>query len=78
MESTTEEIIHAFKRANPEDLLLDDILKDLLELADLVKFAREDPLPVDNQTNLNNAYIFVQKTYPQFYALDEKKEASDE
>lgn len=78
MESTTEEILHAFQRANPEDLLLDEILKDLLELADLVKFAREDPLPVDNQTNLNNAYIFVQKTYPLFYRPEEKKEAVDE
>jgi len=78
MESTTEEILHAFRRANPEDMLLDEILKELLELADLVKFAREDPLPVDNQTNLNNAYIFVQKTYPQFFALDEKKDLGDE
>jgi hypothetical protein len=42
------------------------MLKDLLELADLVKFAKEDPLPVENQTNLNNAYLFVQKTYPMF------------
>ncbi len=47
-------------------------------MADLVKFAREDPLPVDNQTNLNNAYIFVQKTYPQFYALNEKEDLGDE
>jgi hypothetical protein len=77
MESTTEEILQAFRRANPEDLLLDEILKELLELADLVKFAREDPLPVDNQTNLNNAYIFVQKTYPLFYQAEEKKEAAD-
>lgn len=78
MESTTEEILQAFRRANPEDQLLDDILKELLELADLVKFAREDPLPMDNQTNLNNAYIFVQKTYPLFYQREEKKEGVDE
>ncbi len=78
MESTTEEILQAFRRANPEDQLLDDILKELLELADLVKFAREDPLPVDNQTNLNNAYIFVQKTYPLFYHKEERKEDVDE
>lgn len=76
MESTTEEILQAFRRANPEDQMLDEILKELLELADLVKFAREDPLPVDNQTNLNNAYIFVQKTYPLFYRDEEKKEAA--
>lgn len=78
MESTTEEILHAFRKANPEDGLLDEILKELLELADLVKFAKEDPLPVDNQTNLNNAYIFVQKTYPLFYHVDEMKEPSHE
>jgi hypothetical protein len=78
MESTTDEILQAFRRANPDDQLLDDILKELLELADLVKFAKEDPLPVDNQTNLNNAYIFVQKTYPLFYDMTEKKEVADE
>ena len=75
MESTTEEILHAFRRTNREDNLLDEMLKDLLELADLVKFAKEDPLPVDNQTNLNNAYLFVQKTYPLFYR--EEKERKD-
>ena len=78
MESTTDEILQAFKKANLEDNLLDEMLKELLELADLVKFAREDPLPVDNQTHLNNAYIFVQKTYPQFYRTEEKKEVVDE
>lgn len=77
MESTTEEILDAFGRTNAEDQLLDEILKELLELADLVKFAREDPLPVDNQSNLNNAYIFIQKTYPQFYRTEEQKEGRD-
>jgi hypothetical protein len=78
MESTTNEILQAFQRANPEDKLLDEILEELLELADLVKFAKEDPLPVDNQTNLNNAYIFVQKTYPMFYSSDLNKEPEHE
>ena len=67
MERTTDEILEAFRRANTEDPILDEMMKELLELADLVKFAKEDPLPVDNQTHLNNAYIFVQKTYPFFY-----------
>ncbi len=67
MESTTEEILHAFRKSNPDDPMLDEMLKELLELADLVKFAKADPLPVDNQTNMNNAYLFVQKTYPQFF-----------
>ncbi len=50
--------------------MLDEMLKELLELADLVKFAKKDPLPVDNQTNLNSVYLFVQKTYPYFYRED--------
>jgi len=70
MERTTREILDAFRRSNPDDGILDEMLKELLELADLVKFAREDPLPVDNQTNLNNAYLFVQKTYPLFLAVN--------
>ncbi len=72
LERTTCEILQAFRRSNTEDPLLDEMLKDLLELADLVKFAKEDPLPLENQTNLNNAYLFVQKTYPMF--LEEKTE----
>ena len=67
MERTTMEILDAFRRSNTDDPLLDEMLKELLELADLVKFAKEDPLPVENQTHLNNAYLFVQKTYPMFY-----------
>ncbi len=86
MERTTEEILEAFHRSNTEDPLLDEMLKDLLELADLVKFAKEDPLPVENQTNLNNAYLFVQKTYPMFFVekedepveLDKQEEEEEE
>lgn len=70
MEQTSEEIMTAFRRSNLEDELLDDILEEMLVEADLVKFAKEEPLPVDNQTNLNNAYIFVQKTFPMFYKVD--------
>lgn len=70
MERTTREILDAFRRSNPDDPILDEMLRELLELADMVKFAREEPLPVDNQTNLNNAYLFVQKTYPLFLAVN--------
>lgn len=72
LERTTWEILEAFRRSNTDDSILDEMLKDLLELADLVKFAKEDPTPLENQTNLNNAYLFVQKTYPMFF--EEKNE----
>ena len=79
MERTTWEIMEAFRRSNTDDALLDDMLRELLQLADLVKFAKEDPLPVDNQTNLNNAYLFVQKTYPLFYMPQlDQEEAMEE
>lgn len=78
MEQTTGEILDAFRRSNTEDPLLDEMLKELLQLADLVKFAKEDPLPVENQTNLNNAYLFVQKTYPMFYVEKEEGKESTE
>lgn len=78
MESTTEEILYSFGKSNTDDHLLDEMLRELLQLADLVKFAKEDPLPVDNQTNLNNAYLFVQKTYPLFYKEDYAHKAGEE
>ena len=39
-------------------------MKQLLNLADLVKFASEKPLPTDNETNLDNACAFVRSTKP--------------
>lgn len=76
MESTSYEILQAFSRSN-DDSLLDEMLEELLVMADLVKFAKEDPLPVDNQTHLNNAYIFVQKTYPLFYIENPENKNKD-
>ncbi|MBN2697710.1 MAG: hypothetical protein JXR52_02705 [Bacteroidales bacterium] len=80
MESTTEEILKTFDNLNTEDEVLNEMLRELLSLADLVKFAKEDPLPVENQTNLNNGYLFVQKTYPLFYREEWKlkEEVTDE
>lgn len=82
LERTTHEILEAFRVSNTEDPLLDEMLMELLELADLVKFAKEDPTPLENQTNLNNAYLFVQKTYPMFFeekaGEKEEEEKNDE
>lgn len=77
MEQTSDEIMQDFRRSNRDDNLLDEMLKELLDLADLVKFAKEDPLPIDNQTNLNNAYLFVQKTFPLFYRTEPEQRKED-
>jgi len=39
-----------------------DRLKQILELADLVKFAKMEPLPDENDLSLMNAYFFVNQT----------------
>lgn len=63
MEQTTDEIIAAFKYRKD---LVDDTtfnnLKRLLSNADLVKFAKFEPLPDDNNLALVDAYFFVNKT----------------
>jgi hypothetical protein len=68
-EKTTDEIFAALKYmdiANEYRMKLNHVLI----LADLVKFAKEKPLPVDNELSMENALGFVLKTqqtvsYPQ-------------
>jgi hypothetical protein len=62
MESVTWEILDDFKKHAWDDEGLMELLESLLLLSDLVKFAKEDPTPAENETNLNNAYIFIEKT----------------
>jgi hypothetical protein len=60
-EKTTEEIFAALKYmdiANEYRVKLNQVLI----LADLVKFAKEKPLPVDNELSMENALAFVLKT----------------
>ena len=64
MEQTTFDILRSWKETGFDDQELIDILKQLLNLADLVKFAKEKPLPTDNEINMDNAYVFVRKTRP--------------
>jgi len=73
MERITLEIIEEFGQHLPGESELSDQLKELLELADLVKFAKEDPLPTENKRNLDNAYTFVRKTHE----LQEETEAQE-
>jgi len=78
LESITEEILMEFKLVNRENNKLNDMLKELLELADLVKFAKEDPLKTENEQHLNNAYSFVHETHKLLFAEDEEEEEEDE
>lgn len=64
MESVTSDILKKFRRFSYDDDSLMEILENMLNLSDLVKFAKEDPSPSENETNLNQAYILIEKTKP--------------
>lgn len=73
MELTTDEILNNFKRSSmPEELKSQ--LKQLLQLSDLVKFAKAQPLPNEHEMSLSNAYAFVSGTIQQPKNQKEGKE----
>lgn len=61
LEQTTDEILFGFRNiAIDEDSK--GKLKQVLVLADLVKFAKENPLPGENELSMTNVYDFVNGT----------------
>ena len=61
LECVTGEIMTEFKKVD-RDGESTVMLREILQTSDMVKFAKGDPLPSDNQMNLDNAYLFVEKT----------------
>ncbi|HEY2580401.1 MAG TPA: hypothetical protein VGI43_01260 [Mucilaginibacter sp.] len=61
-EQTTDEILSGLRRKHLND---DDknVLNKILVLADLVKFAKEKPLPAENEQSINNAIYFIERTW---------------
>lgn len=62
MEMTSYEILDTWKQSERPDDDLSAKLNRLLNLADLVKFAKEKPIASDNEENLDRAYEFVKIT----------------
>jgi hypothetical protein len=62
MEMTSEEILEHLNFLRFEQKPAYIALKDLLHLADLVKFAKWKALPDEHEASLNNAYLFVNQT----------------
>jgi len=77
MESTTDEIIDAFKTNSDIDKELKDSLFDTLVRADFVKFAKASPLSDENEQSFNFAYKFVEKTKPVEILRDEDEKETD-
>jgi hypothetical protein len=61
MEMTSGEILDKIKGYSDVDASYDN-LKQILLLADFVKFAKYNPLPDENELSLMNAYLFVNNT----------------
>ncbi len=61
LEQTTDEILYGFRNAAIDDESMKK-LKQVLILADLVKFAKEQPLPTENELSLTGANDFVNGT----------------
>jgi len=73
MEFTSTETIGTFKQNKQlVDGVSIDQLQHILSLADLVKFAKYEPLPGDNNLTLNNAYFFVNQTKKEEMKAPEK------
>lgn len=61
LEETTSEIMHGLRLQNISPELMNK-LTQTLTLADLVKFAKEQPLANENEMSINNAIEFVNAT----------------
>ncbi|GHT13713.1 hypothetical protein FACS189426_19010 [Bacteroidia bacterium] len=61
MEMTSGEILDKLRGYSDADISYDN-LKQILLLADFVKFAKYNPLPDENELSLMNAYLFVNNT----------------
>lgn len=63
MEMTSTQIVRAL-RANPETKMTADQMRQVLAMADFVKFAKVRPLPDDNIKAFTRAQDFVEQTKP--------------
>lgn len=60
-EMTTDEILALFKRDKNTQSVYQN-LRQILQLADLVKFAKIEPQENDNELSIMNSYLFVNQT----------------
>lgn len=76
MELTTDQILDLVKK-NKDFEEVRVLLKEMLQLSDLVKFAKYIPLEDDNNRSMLNAFAFVEKTMPQPEPESENEEGKE-
>lgn len=62
MEMTSDEILNHVQFIRTDKSGAYEALRQILTLADLVKFAKWNPSPSDNELSMMNAYLFVNQT----------------
>lgn len=62
LEQTSNEIIESLEKSGFRNNKQSENLKSILFLADMVKFAKVNPLPGENETALLNSYVFINET----------------
>jgi hypothetical protein len=76
LEQVTDQTLEEMKfLVSPEVLTM---LKQILSLSDLVKFARQQASQGENELSLNNAFELVKRTLPVVELEDKKKEVGNE
>lgn len=82
-EMTSGEILEIIRKTSDAESVFAN-LKQVLQLSDLVKFAKFHPLPEENDLSLVNAYLFVNQTKeeevmaPENEAMEEAKDGPTE
>lgn len=76
MEMTSTEILDALRR-NSETRVVERHMKEILKVADFVKFAKMRPLADDNEASMRYAMTFVEETRPQAETPPEGEAAGD-
>ncbi len=79
LEMISDEIIDALKTLITDDINSIELLRRMFSTADLVKFAKLQPLPDENEIGLLNAYQFVNNTKQVLSVMDaDNNKESDE
>ncbi len=77
LEMTSDEVLSMIKSGKILDSEQEQILSQVLKLADLVKFAKWTPELKENDQSLENAVLFVEKTKPVEEVVEEKEESEN-
>jgi len=78
LEMTTDEILSLFKRDRNTQSVYKN-LRQILQLADLVKFAKIQPIENENEISIMNSYLFVNQTkIEEIEPIEEIKEVQQE